>query len=189
MAYIIWFNLLLCIASVQNSPVKQKHKCRYCNVTTLTHKEYLKHYGTHKEEGLYKCTWSTCGRKFHTSKGLQQHYEKHQPKLLCEICGSFLSFKKGLGEHKKRCHGVRGRVERNPHLGHTLVDIRNHRIAGQASLGQQDDSGNEYFSENFTDVISESVIKELICHSGLLSVRAASAIPPNQLDNDFDSRL
>ncbi|EJD73605.1 zinc finger protein [Loa loa] len=130
--------------------VKQKHECRYCNATTLTNKEYLKHLETHKEQGLYKCTWSTCGRKWRTLKLLRQHYEKHQPKLQCEICGSFFSYKNGLENHKKQRHGVRGRVERNPHLGHTLVDMRNHRIVGQASLGQQDDWGNEYFSENFT---------------------------------------
>ncbi|EFO17894.1 hypothetical protein LOAG_10604, partial [Loa loa] len=201
MAYIIWFNLLLYIVSVQNSPVKQKHECRYCNATTLTHKEYLehlethkeqgvkkydcphidcnatiqgkdeynkhfqthdkpfryqckppgcrkefcypssfskhkescqykpqierkrkcryctatiqmgkeysKHLETHKEQGLYKCTWSTCGKKWRTLKSLRQHYEKHQSKLLCEICGSFFSYKKGLRRHKKQCHGVR----------------------------------------------------------------------------------
>ncbi|EJD73493.1 zinc finger protein, partial [Loa loa] len=70
-------------------------------------KEYSKHLETHKEQGLYECTWPTCGKKCRTATALRQHYEKHQPKLLCEICGSFLSYKKGLGEHKKQHHGVR----------------------------------------------------------------------------------
>uniref|UniRef100_A0A1I7V6U5 C2H2-type domain-containing protein n=2 Tax=Loa loa TaxID=7209 RepID=A0A1I7V6U5_LOALO len=73
-------------------------------------KEYSKHLETHKEQGLYECTWPTCGKKCRTATALRQHYEKHQPKLLCEICGSFLSYKKGLGEHKKQHHGVREEV-------------------------------------------------------------------------------
>uniref|UniRef100_A0A1I7V6U2 Zinc finger protein n=1 Tax=Loa loa TaxID=7209 RepID=A0A1I7V6U2_LOALO len=87
--------------------IERKRKCHYCAATIQTGQEYSKHLETHKEHGLYKCTWSTCGKKWRTLKLLRQHYEKHQPKLQCEICGSFFSYKRALGEHKKQYHEVR----------------------------------------------------------------------------------
>uniref|UniRef100_A0A1I7VFI5 C2H2-type domain-containing protein n=2 Tax=Loa loa TaxID=7209 RepID=A0A1I7VFI5_LOALO len=129
--------------------VKQKHDCRYCNATTLTHKEYLKHLEMHKEHGLYKCALSTCGKKYRTAMALRQHYEKHQPQLLCEICGSFFSYKRTLRKHKKRCHGVRDPGEGNPQLEHILADTRKHHTAGQSSASQLDRSNDEYPSEKF----------------------------------------
>ncbi|EJD73429.1 zinc finger protein [Loa loa] len=120
-----------------------------------TFKEYSKHLETHKEQGLYKCTWSTCGKKFLTSKGLREHYEKHQTKSQCEICGIFSS-KRALLKHKRTYHAIRG---------HTLVDTRNHHIADQSLLGKQDHSGNEYFSKHFniTTVILQ-MLKSMSVH-------------------------
>uniref|UniRef100_A0A1I7VC19 C2H2-type domain-containing protein n=1 Tax=Loa loa TaxID=7209 RepID=A0A1I7VC19_LOALO len=89
------------------SPIERKHKCRYCTATIQTKEEYSKHLQAHKEQGLYECTWPTCGKKCRTPKLLREHYEKHQPKLQCEICGFFFSCKNGLRKHKKQCHGVR----------------------------------------------------------------------------------
>ncbi|EFO14076.1 hypothetical protein LOAG_14448, partial [Loa loa] len=86
---------------------KQKHECRYCDATMETYMEYLKHLETHKEQGLYKCTWPTCGKKFPSTKRLQEHYEKHQTKLLCEICGKFYSCMQSLRLHKRTYHAIR----------------------------------------------------------------------------------
>ncbi|EJD73695.1 hypothetical protein LOAG_18895 [Loa loa] len=44
---------------------------------------------------------------------------------------------------------ILGPTEGNPQLRHTLADIRNHHIAGQGSVGQQDGSNDEYPLENF----------------------------------------
>ncbi|EFO27813.1 hypothetical protein LOAG_00679 [Loa loa] len=71
-------------------------------------KEYLKHLETHKKQGLYKCTWPTCGKKFPTSKGLREHYEKHQTKPQCEICGKFYSSMRSLRFHKRTYHAIMG---------------------------------------------------------------------------------
>ncbi|EJD73304.1 hypothetical protein LOAG_19206, partial [Loa loa] len=71
-----------------------------------TYMEYLKHLETHKEQGLYNCTWPTCGKKFLTSKGLREHYVKHQTKFPCEICGCLLSSKHALQRHEKQHRGI-----------------------------------------------------------------------------------
>ncbi|EFO15594.2 hypothetical protein LOAG_12915 [Loa loa] len=42
-----------------------------------------------------------------------------------------------------------GATEGNPQLGHTLADTRNHHIADQSSVGQQDHSSDDYLPENF----------------------------------------
>ncbi|EFO12784.1 hypothetical protein LOAG_15749 [Loa loa] len=85
--------------------IGQKYECRYCNANTKTKKEYSEHLKTHKVQGSYKCTWPTCEMKCRTLCTLRQHYEKHQPKLLCEGCGSLFYRKDVLEKHEQQCNG------------------------------------------------------------------------------------
>ncbi|EFO13233.1 hypothetical protein LOAG_15296 [Loa loa] len=101
MAYIIWFNLLLCIASVQNIPVGQKYECRHCNTTMQTDKEYSKHLETHKK---YNCTWPKCKKAYLRICDLQRHYKTHQFKYQCG-CGNLFSRRDTLRIHQRRCDG------------------------------------------------------------------------------------
>ncbi|EJD73542.1 zinc finger protein, partial [Loa loa] len=88
------------------SSLEQKYECRYGNATTKTTKEYSEHLKTHREQDLYKCTCSKCGRKFRYPAELRDHYERNQ-RQLCENCGRFISGKSNLQRHKQRFHGVR----------------------------------------------------------------------------------
>uniref|UniRef100_A0A1I7W2V8 Uncharacterized protein n=1 Tax=Loa loa TaxID=7209 RepID=A0A1I7W2V8_LOALO len=54
-----------------------------------------------------------------------------------------------LGHLKYLSNAHLGATEGNPQLGHTLADTRNHHIADQSSVGQQDHSSDDYLPENF----------------------------------------
>ncbi|EFO14724.1 hypothetical protein LOAG_13794 [Loa loa] len=92
----------------------QKYECRYCNATMLIYKEYLEHLKGHQK---YHCTYPKCGKEFHSLTGFRQHYEMHQPRLLCENCGKFISFVSGLRNHKRKYHGARVPTEGDPQVG------------------------------------------------------------------------
>ncbi|EJD73765.1 zinc finger protein [Loa loa] len=114
----------------------QKYEYRFCNATMLSYEECSKHLETHKK---YNCTWPGCEKEYRYERNLREHYETHKSKFKCENCSYLFSTKRTLRMHKQRIHGVGGSIEGNPQLG----DARNHYIAGQSSLGQQNHSGNE----------------------------------------------
>uniref|UniRef100_A0A1I7VXU6 Zinc finger protein n=2 Tax=Loa loa TaxID=7209 RepID=A0A1I7VXU6_LOALO len=78
-------------------------KCRFCNVTVQTRKEYLKHLDMDKK---YSFTCPECGKTFYSPKRFQHHEDVHQPKSQCEICNSSFSYTTTLQQHKRLKHGI-----------------------------------------------------------------------------------
>ncbi|EJD73572.1 zinc finger protein, partial [Loa loa] len=76
-------------------------KCRYCNATVQTRKEYSKHLEMHKE---YDITCPECGRTFHSLGRFREHKEVHQPKPQCGICNRSFSYTTGLRRHQRQFH-------------------------------------------------------------------------------------
>ncbi|EFO15725.1 hypothetical protein LOAG_12782 [Loa loa] len=96
------------------------HECPHvdCNATMRGKREYDEHFKTYPKPFRYQCKHPDCGKEFHQSS---------------------LFF-----QHKKFCqHKSKSQTEDNPQLKHSLADTRNHHIAGQSSVGQQDRSSDE----------------------------------------------
>uniref|UniRef100_A0A1I7VF14 Zinc finger protein n=2 Tax=Loa loa TaxID=7209 RepID=A0A1I7VF14_LOALO len=80
-----------------------KIKCRYCNTTVQTRKEYSKHLEMHEK---YNFTCPECGKTFYSSRGFRHHEDVHQPKSQCEICNNSFSYKTTLQQHRRLQHGI-----------------------------------------------------------------------------------
>ncbi|EJD73674.1 hypothetical protein LOAG_18914 [Loa loa] len=82
---------------------QMKIKCRYCNATVQTRKEYSKHLEMHKKYGI---TCPECGKTFYSSRGFRHHEDAHQPQSQCEICNNSFSYTTTLQQHKRLKHGI-----------------------------------------------------------------------------------
>ncbi|EFO13399.1 hypothetical protein LOAG_15130 [Loa loa] len=101
---------------------------------------------------MYECPHSDCNATMHGKTEYNEHFQTHPKpfRYQCKHPGCGKEFEKSttFSKHKKFCqHKSQSQAEDNPQLEHTLADTRNHHIAGQSSVGQQDRSSDEYLLE------------------------------------------
>uniref|UniRef100_A0A1I7VBV4 C2H2-type domain-containing protein n=1 Tax=Loa loa TaxID=7209 RepID=A0A1I7VBV4_LOALO len=97
---------------------------------------------------MYECPHPDCNATMRGKREYDEHFKTH-PKPFRYQC--------------KHPIVEKSQTEDNPQLGHTLADTRNHHIAGQSSVGQQDRSSNEYPLEKFNiiDDLDGSIFDDL----------------------------
>ncbi|EFO14804.2 zinc finger protein [Loa loa] len=118
----------------------KKYKCPHinCSATVQSKTKYIEHFQTHDKPFHYQCKHPGCGKEFRISST--------------------------FSNHKKSCqYKPQNSAEGNSKLGRTLADTRNHHIACQSSVNQQDRSNDEYLSEKFNilDDLDGSIFDDL----------------------------
>ncbi|EFO13914.1 hypothetical protein LOAG_14612, partial [Loa loa] len=96
-------NIIPVVVTVVNylTTGQMRIKCRYCNVTVQTRKEYSKHLEMHEK---YNFTCPECGKTFYSLRRFREHKEVHQPKHQCAMCNRSFSYKTGLRQHQRQFH-------------------------------------------------------------------------------------